>query len=571
MIISHYSGNYCIIKDGCKNGGFAKLTNLPGYKRWQGRDLIFRPAANAIQFINENFGDVHWEESAKPFLDEYIRVAKQAELNKNNKTGNIDFSMDGHLYKRPPMDHQRKAFMISRDQQEFGLFMEQGTGKTKVIIDTAAYLYGKGEIDCFVIIAWPNGVHRNWIDTELDEDMPNWCPYKACWYSSNLTKAKKKEIEDVYNFDKGLRIISFNAEAFVSDKAKELIYKFVHDFRTLLVLDQSACIKNPTAKRTKFLADKIAPMAKFRRILDGQPVAEGGEELYSQFKFLNPMIIGCDTWTAFKAEYCKIGFFNEVVGYKNMDKLYDKIDGYSYRVLEKDCLDLPKRIYKKWHFDLSDKESAIYEDLRKTSIAEFEGETLAEQLPLVKNMRLQQVARGWWVQRDEASGKIVTKTRTIEEVPSALKALDEVLATYTGKAIIFSRYRADLELLKKHLGDKAVTYYGGMSDDDKHNAKVQFQTNPDILYFIGQPRTAGIGHTLTAAKNVIFYSNDTSLRFREESEKRAHRKGQTERVHVIDLIANGTVDKKTVNALRSKKELSEFILRDPESFFMKEE
>lgn len=123
------------------------------------RDLIFRPAANAIQFINENFDDVHWEESAKPFLDEYIRVAKQAELNKNNKTGNIDFSMDGHLYKRPPMDHQRKAFMISRDQQEFGLFMEQGTGKTKVIIDTAAYLYGKGEIDCFVIIAWPNGVH----------------------------------------------------------------------------------------------------------------------------------------------------------------------------------------------------------------------------------------------------------------------------------------------------------------------------------------------------------------------------------------------------------------------------
>lgn len=87
MIISHYSGNYCIIKDGCKNGGFAKLTNLPGYKRWQGRDLIFRPAANAIQFINENFDDVHWEESAKPFLDEYIRVAKQAELNKNNKTG----------------------------------------------------------------------------------------------------------------------------------------------------------------------------------------------------------------------------------------------------------------------------------------------------------------------------------------------------------------------------------------------------------------------------------------------------------------------------------------------------
>ena len=30
--------------------------------------------------------------------------------------------------------------------------MEQGTGKTKVIIDSAAYLYANGAIDCMFVI-----------------------------------------------------------------------------------------------------------------------------------------------------------------------------------------------------------------------------------------------------------------------------------------------------------------------------------------------------------------------------------------------------------------------------------
>ena len=145
-----------------------------------------------------------------------------------------------------------------------------------------------------------------------------------------------------------------------------------------------------------------------------------------------------------------------------------------------------------------------------------------------------------------------------------------------GKALIFSRFRPDLELLQRTLGSSAVSYHGGISEDDRSEAKHLFMTNPDTRYFIGQPRTAGIGHTLTAAKHVIFYSNDASLRFREECEKRAHRKGLEETLEkgqkliIWDLVANKTNDVKVLDALREKKDVSTEILRDPTSFFLQE-
>ena len=90
-------------------------------------------------------------------------------------------------------------------------------------------------------------------------------------------------------------------------------------------------------------------------------------------------------------------------------------------------------------------------------------------------------------------------------------------------------------------------------------------------YFIGQPRSAGIGHTLTAAKHVIFYSNDPSLRLREECEKRAHRTGLKHKLIVWDLKARKTQDHKIITAFRWKKDLANLIMQDPENFFLKYE
>ena len=60
-------------------------------------------------------------------------------------------------FKSKPYQHQYDAFDKSKDKKYYALFMEQGTGKSKVIIDNIAYLYRRGSINT-AIIAAPKGV-----------------------------------------------------------------------------------------------------------------------------------------------------------------------------------------------------------------------------------------------------------------------------------------------------------------------------------------------------------------------------------------------------------------------------
>ncbi len=581
MIITPHSEGRLLATVQLGGGNLSKLNAMPGFKKWADRSLIFRITGANILYVHSNWPEAQWIGGAEDHLQKFLELERGAQEVSDLKKKELEINpeADSFPYKRDPMAHQRKAFHLSRDKESFGLFMEQGTGKTKVTLDTAQWLFLEGKIDALVIVAWPNGVHRNWIEYEIPEDV--FIEHRAGFWSSNWkAKWRQKQYEALLRIPPGagsLLIFSFNVEAFVSSAAKEMMLRILRGYRTLLVIDQSASIKNHTAVRSKFLIKEAAPLAKFRRILDGQPVAEGGHELFAQFKFLNEAIIGHDTWTGFKNEFCVSGYFNEISGYKNLEELHRRIDGHCFRVLADDCLDLPPRIYRRWAFDLSSEEKRIWDEMSRKSLAFFSGdflpedeeeledlrsihEHIEEKLVLVKNMRLQQISSGWWPGKD---------FRCIEEIPSRLSALLSLIEGIEGKALIFSRFRADLDAIEKALGDSAVSYRGGMGDEEKELSKKRFMEDPSVKFFIGQPRTAGIGHTLTAASNVIFYSNDPSLRFREECEKRAHRKGQkAERLFIWDLVASGTHDARVIQNLQEKKDVANEILKDPDGYFL---
>ena len=77
---------------------------------------------------------------------------------------------------------------------------------------------------------------------------------------------------------------------------------------------------------------------------------------------------------------------------------------------------------------------------------------------------------------------------------------------------------------------------------------------------MGHPKTGGYGLTLTAANTVIYYSNSYDLELRLQSEDRAHRIGQQNKVTYIDLISPKTIDERIVNALRGKIKIADTIL-----------
>lgn len=81
-----------------------------------------------------------------------------------------------------------------------------------------------------------------------------------------------------------------------------------------------------------------------------------------------------------------------------------------------------------------------------------------------------------------------------------------------------------------------------------------------MRFFVGQPKTGGYGITLTAANTVIYYSNSYDLEIRLQSEDRAHRIGQKNKVTYIDLVSPQTIDEKILKALRGKIDLAGKVL-----------
>ena len=146
-----------------------------------------------------------------------------------------------------------------------------------------------------------------------------------------------------------------------------------------------------------------------------------------------------------------------------------------------------------------------------------------------------------------------------------------MLRDIDGKVIIWARFRADLRAIESELGELAVAYHGGVSNDDRAHAVDAFQNDPKIKYFVGQPQSGGIGLTLTAASYAIYYSNSFDLEVRLQSEDRCHRIGTTNNVTYIDIEANRTIDKKIIKALRDKKSLADMVTKDPMSIFMEED
>tara|TARA_R110001599_G_scaffold228360_1_gene427533 strand:+ start:79 stop:1776 length:1698 start_codon:yes stop_codon:yes gene_type:complete len=555
-------GKYCIATVPLGGGNFDKLTSLPGYKKWIGRSLMFDPTGASIERINKYWPDAIWDDEVLYILDDYINNLKEAEevlrMKKEDLPENDDFN-----FETKPFEHQRKAFYMSRDKKSFALLMEQGTGKTKVIIDNAAYLYGKGEITALIVIA-PNGVHRNWINSEIPIHMPKWCVHKSVFYTAGMNKKRTEEYNSVIGASDCLKIFSFNVEAFTSIKAIEFMQKALLSNKVMLVVDESSRIKRPGAKRTKIIT-KFGKQAEYLRIMTGTPVTKGPEDVYSQFKFLDHKILGYDSFYSFRARYCTMGGFEnrQIISYQNIDELTRNIEGHSFRVLKKDCLDLPDKIYQRHYVEMSAKQIKIYKNMKESFVAELEGQVVNAPEAITRLLRLQQITCGWFPTENGVE--------PIENKNLRLEALKEILGDINSKVIIWARFKADLKAIEAALGDLAVSYHGEVSNDDREAAVYRFQNDDSIRYFIGQPQSGGIGLTLTAADYVVYYSNSFDLEIRMQSEDRCHRIGTKNNVTYIDIEARKTIDSKIIKALREKKSLADIITKDPMSLFLLEE
>tara|TARA_Y100000401_G_C8323335_1_gene226744 strand:+ start:148 stop:954 length:807 start_codon:yes stop_codon:yes gene_type:complete len=249
--------------------------------------------------------------------------------------------------------------------------------------------------------------------------------------------------------------------------------------------------------------------------------------------------------------------FQQVVGYKHIEELTEKVDKFAFRVLKKDCLDLPDKMYTVRSVSLTHEQRVAYVEIRDEAMTILKDELIAVNSIMTQMIRLQQVL----------SGYLKTEEGKILSLPNyRIQAVLDILEESSGKVIIWSRFRHDIQSLEKEIAakfgqDSVASYYGDTSDDQRKEAVELFQ-QPDskLRFFVGNPQTAGFGLTLTEATTMIYYANDFNLETRIQSEDRCHRIGQKKSVTYIDLITSGTIDERIVKALRKKIDISAKVL-----------
>lgn len=477
-------------------------------------------------------------------------------------------------YKTTPFDHQRDIFEKHWDRPSFGLFWEQGCGKTKPVIDNVAKLYQEGEINGLLVVA-PGGVHRNWLTDEIPAHMPDSIVPQIrthLWQSKRAsTKRHAQSVKECIDHD-GLAVLAVNYEAFITERGKKAIWAFLKKRRCLFALDEAHNIKTPSAKRTMSIiaAGKYAP---FRRLMTGTPIAQGPFDIYSQVRWINPSFWGERGMTRFQHFKQRYGVwrtaeevmredgydpgYDQLLDYKNIDELNGALRRVGSRKTKDEVLDLPPKLFTKRYVELTKEQKSLYDQLRDECEIELESGNIVEApLAIVRMLRLQQIICGYVAsEADEPIEMIGGKNPRLELL------VDDILPNLGHKAIIWARFTKDIDLIMDALGDKAVRYDGQVDEDDRALAKDDFQKG-DAEFFIANAAAGATGLTLHAARTVVYYSNSFKLVDRLQSEDRAHRIGQEHPVNYIDLVAPNTIDTHIVGALRNKFDIANQITGD---------
>jgi SNF2 family DNA or RNA helicase len=437
------------------------------------------------------------------------------------------------------------------DSKYYALFWEMGSGKTRAILENVNRLYEDGKVDTLIIIA-PNGVHTNWPRRQA----PLWLtvPYQTVvWNNKRHTKAWRIHLADVLASD-DLKILAFNVEAFSrkGNDASKLINQILHRSatRSFLVIDESSSIKNPKANRSKEIV-KLSQSSGYRRILTGTPITQGPFDIWMQGEALDKNIWR-KNWYMFRQHHGEFRIarfgnrsFEELVCYRHMDEIKERLAEFSSEVIKAECLDLPPKVYEVIDVELTKEQQKAYKQMVDYYAAEVGTEVITTDTPLTKLTKLHQIV----------TGHIIDDEGSVHSIPhNRLKTLEVTLESLACKTIIFCQFVAPIKEIMELLGNEAVEYSGRIVDDARQQAIDKFQYDDAVKYIVISLQSSGAyGLDLYNAGAVVYYCNGYSLERRMQSEDRAHRPGQShECVTYVDIVCPGTVDENVQQALTDK-------------------
>lgn len=439
------------------------------------------------------------------------------------------------IFKTELYDHQQEAVDKLIRLKVGALLMEMGTGKTRTALEIESRRLDAGKIE-----------HVIWL-----------CP---CSCKLNL----KKDIEKHCGFmPDWITIMGIETMSTAINQIFEMI-ELSQTKRCALIVDESSKIKNPAALRTRHIQE-IAKACEYKMILNGTLISRNEADIFSQFFLLDWRILGYRSYNSFCANHVR---FDERCPDKirdciNVDYLAEKIEPYSYQKKKSECLDLPEKTYKNHYFDLTQEMYDHYNDVLEFLLP-YVDDSIQETIYRLFSC-CQAVVAGNRVlfrlnKKDELEGRELVPFYEDPAENPRIKALQSVLTEIPDKAIIYCKYTKEIndisEVLDAEYGEGATTkYYGEMGERNKNESIERFEGPARFL--IANKQCAGYGLNLQFCSYVIFYDNDFDFGTSVQAEDRVHRIGQQNNVHIINMVALGTIDDLILGCQGRKENLSE--------------
>jgi superfamily II DNA or RNA helicase len=420
---------------------------------------------------------------------------------------------------------------------KLGAFLadDMGLGKTAQTIAHITVEHASGRMKNPALIVVPTSLITNWT-SELEKFAPGL--KVAVMHGLDRHKIREK----LQRFDVVVTTYAVLTRDILEMKA--------HDWH-IVVLDEAQAIKTPDAKATKAVAQLDA---RQRICLSGTPIENNLEELWSQFAFLMPGLLG-ERRTFAKRFRTPIEKNNDPL---RRIQLVRRIKPFIMRRTKSEvATELPPKHTILRRITLAPDQRELYEAIRITLYERVREQVAERSLAQSRIIVLDALLK----LRQACCDPRLVKLRSAREIETSSK-LDDLLEMMSEmipegrRILLFSQFTSMLDLIKPRLREAGIPFVELRGDTTDRAEPVRSFEAGEVPLFLISLKAGGRGLNLVSADTVIHYDPWWNPAVEDQASDRAHRIGQTKSVFVYKMIAADTVEERILELQQRKAELA---------------
>lgn len=496
-------------------------------------------------------------------------------------------NLDFNKCRLTPFEHQKEDTLAMMKNPYYFIASEMRTGKSKIVVDGAQFLYEQGTIDTVIVVA-PSPVRDVWFDPELGE----WA--KHGWVNMEVTdfhsKCRVWKLKGPRHGDQPLQVLVTNYEFLRSKNRLRQILLF-SGHKTLLVLDESSYVKNYRSIQTKACLQLRRRCGRVV-LVNGTPVYQTPLDLFSQANILHPSILDCSSETVYKARYAVMDVvrgasgrpltnaygkaIQKVVDWVNLEDIQKRLARCTVRRLQAECLDLPPKLDPVvLTATLKPATWRAYCDMRDELVSTLgDGQIAVSSSAANRILRLSQITSGFVggvedsplpslindVDDFDRFMSIATSDHAIEigreKLDTLLWFLEQRLeAEPAPKVVAWCRFRREMFRIEEEVRERFPQFevgsiHGGQKQDQRRRSlsllKPETSPNAPVLV-VGIEGTGSFGLDMTASHTCVTMSTGYSAGKLAQTLDRVYGPAQTHPIAYYNIHAVGPAGQPTID------------------------